>query len=73
MAPEGKFRSAGSQVGGIFLCQFSQMFQGKHERLSLGEKSALGESGDGREGKANPEWLDGHETNEPVGVDGLGD
>jgi hypothetical protein len=50
MTSESKFRSAGSQVGGVFFCQFRQMFQGKHEGISLGQKSAVGESGDGREG-----------------------
>ena len=73
MTSEGKFRGAGSQVRRIFLCQFIQMFQGKHEGISVGGKSAVGESGDGREGRANPEWLDELKANEPVGVDGLGD
>jgi len=50
MTSEGKFCSTGSQVRRIFLRQFSQMFQGKHEGFSLGGKSAVGESGDGREG-----------------------
>jgi len=50
MTPKGEFRGAGSQVRGIFLCHFRQMFQGKHEGFILGGKSAVGESGDGREG-----------------------